>query len=311
MSKKLISIVTPTFNEKDNIRDLIEEVINVIDVEKYEWRILVIDNASTDGTVEILREIAQENDNVQVILNRTNFGHIRSPYHGIISAEGDAVLYLASDFQDPPSLIPTMLEKWSAGAELVLAVKTETENGTFDSWARSFYYSTLQKLSEREITLNATGFGLYDKKIIHELKKINDPYPFLRGLIADLGFEAEVIYFKQPKRRAGQSKNSLYTLFDIAAFGLVKQSKLPLRFATFTGFLIGILSVMLSLIAVLVKLLFWENIVMGIAPIAVISFFLFGLVFIFLGIIGEYLIVINERLKNHPIVVEKERINFK
>ena len=310
-TQKKISIVTPCYNERDNLRELYRRVRLAIGDLDYSFEILFIDNASNDGSQEVLREIALSDSQVRVILNTRNFGHIRSPYYGILQSTGDATIYLASDLQDPPELIPEFIEGWEEGYKLVMAVKPNSEGSRFMHRLRKMYYKLLDRVSDIEVLYDSTGFGLYDRVVLDHIREINDPYPFLRGLVSELGFEIKRLIFNQPKRTQGLTKNNLFTLYDIGILGLISHSKAPLRLASFIGFVVGILSFCAAIFFVILKLFFWEKFPMGIAPIVISMFFLFGMLFSFIGILGEYIASIHTYVKKRPIVVEKERINFK
>lgn len=309
--RPLISIVTPTYNEQDNIEELHRRVKAAISgIDAYRFEMIIIDNASTDSTRDKLRALAAANPDVRVIFNTRNFGHIRSPYYGILQAYGDAVVYLASDLQDPPEMIPQFFEHWEKGYRLVMAVKPTTQGSRFVHALRKAYYRGLDSISEVPILHDSTGFGLYDRRIVDHLRQIEDPYPFLRGLVAELGYPVKTIPFEQPRRLRGISKNNIYTLYDIAWLGIVSHSKLPMRVAAFAGFLIGFFSILGALIFLVLKLLFWAYIPIGIAPITIGVFFLIGMQFIFIGILGEYIGSILTYVQKRPVVVELERINF-
>lgn len=312
MNRKLISIVTPTFNESDNIEELyrrVNEAINPLR-NNYDFELICIDNASDDGTIELLKILSERDKSFKVILNQRNFGHIRSPYYGILQSGGDATIYLASDLQDPPELIPDFIREWELGYKLVMATKPASQESRFLFGLRKAYYDILNSMSEVAIVKDSTGFGLYDKAVIEHLKNINDPYPFLRGLICELGYDVKRLPFNQPKRIRGISKNNFYTLYDIAMLGLISHSKLPMRIASFVGFTIGIISIIAAIIYLALKILFWSSIPFGFAPIAIGVFFLMGMMMVMIGILGEYISSINTYLQRRPIVVEKERINF-
>lgn len=311
INQKLVSLVLPTYNEIDNIDQLYRRICVVTEqLSQYEFEFLFIDNASTDGTIETLRQLASIDRRVKVIINTRNFGHIRSPYWGLMQAGGDAVIYLASDLQDPPELIPQLLEKWERGYKLVFGVKPESEHTKVMHNLRKSYYALLNHISDVPITKNATGFGLYDRMVIKMVIKINDPYPFFRGLVSELGYEVAEIPFVQPRRKRGLSKNNFYTLYDIAALGIIRHSLVPIRIATFSGFFIGLLSILGSLVMLFLKLLYWDSFPIGVAPIMMGMFFMFGILLIFIGILGEYIGSIHTYVNNRPIVVERERINF-
>lgn len=308
---KLISIVTPCFNESENISELYERIKNVINNEKnYAFEIIFIDNSSTDNSVSLIKDIISNDSRVRLIVNTRNFGHIRSPYYGILSANGDAVIYLASDLQDPPEYINVFLREWELGYKLVLGTKPVSNETFLFHQVRRTYYKFLNAISEVDILPDATGFGLYDKEVISTLRSIEDPYPFLRGLVCYLGYEIKTIQFEQPKRVRGLSKNNFYTLYDIGILGVVSFSRLPLRIATFLGFAIGMTCFLTVFIYLILKIIYWESFALGIAPITIGLFGLFGLLFIFMGILGEYIAVIHMKSQNRPIVVERERVNF-
>jgi glycosyltransferase involved in cell wall biosynthesis len=311
MSKTLISIVTPTYNEIDNIELLLNRIRAVISpLEKYEFELLVIDNCSTDGTQEKIRELAGQDARIKAIFNARNFGHIRSPYYGILQSSGEATIYMASDFQDPPDMIPQFIEDWEKGWKLVMAVKPVSKSSPLMHLLRKSYYRFIDRISDVEIIKDSTGFGLYDKKVLDNLREINDPYPFLRGLICELGYPIKTIPFIQPRRLGGITKNNFYTLFDIAMLGMVSHSKVPIRIAAMAGIFLGITSMFVALYYFLMKLIFWDSFPLGGAPAIIGLFFLFGVMLFFIGILGEYIGSIHTYVQSRPIVVEKERLNF-
>jgi len=307
----LISITSPCFNEEENVGELYKRVTKVMEaLPEYDFEYVFIDNASTDNTVEILRELASKDSRVKVIINTRNFGHIRSPYWGIINTMGAATIYLASDLQDPPELIPQFIQQWKDGYKIILAVKPVTSANPMMHFLRRTYYSLLDKISEVSITKDATGFGLYDKVVLDHIRAINDPYPFLRGLICELGYKIKTITFNQPRRLRGVSKNNFYSLFDIALLGIVSHSMVPIRIASMLGFLIAFLSILSACILLIAKLIFWESFPVGYAPLGIGILVIFGVLLFFIGMVGEYVGVIHNHIQRHPIVVEKERINF-
>lgn len=312
MDKFLISIVSGTFNESENIEVLYNRILkNISNYEgRYNFEIIVIDNASTDDTVVKLKNLAINDGRLKVIVNNRNFGHIRSPYWGILQAQGDAIIYLASDLQDPPELIPELISEWENGWQVVMAVKPRSQTGIFIYSLRKIYYRMLSQVADVPIVHDATGFGLYDKKVIDNIRNINDPYPFFRGLVSELGFPVKTISFEQPRRARGISKNNFYTLYDIAMLGIVSHSMLPLRLAGMTGFLMSVLSFIAGLVYLFLKLLNWHSFPIGMAPLVIGVFFLFGMLFAFIGLLGEYIGAIHNYLKKRPVVVEKERVNF-
>lgn len=311
MNKKIITIVSPTYNEEENVLLFYSRVNEVIkNILNYQFEFLFIDNASTDETAYILKDLAKQDKKIKVILNTRNFGHIRSPYWGIIQSQGDATIYLASDLQDPPELIPQFIDAWEKGFKVVLGVKPESKLNFINHQLRKIYYIFLNKISDVPIIKNSTGFGLYDKEVLNEVRKINDPYPFLRGIIAELGYEVKQISFLQERRVRGYTKNNFYTLYDIGMLGIINHSITPIRIASLLGFLIGTTSFIFAFIFTILKLIYWNSFPLGISPIIIGMFFMFGLILIFIGFLGEYIGSIHTYLQKRPVVVEKERINF-
>jgi dolichol-phosphate mannosyltransferase len=310
-NKKLLSIISPCFNEEQNISELYKRVLEEIKLfPQYDFEYLFIDNASTDGTVDLLRELTKLDSRVKVIVNTRNFGHIRSPYWGIINTKGEATIYLASDLQDPPELISQFIKEWEKGSKIVLAVKPVTSTNFIIHAMRRMYYKFLDGISEVPIVKDSTGFGLYDKIVLDKIREINDPYPFLRGLICELGYNIKTIQFCQPKRRKGVSKNNFYSLYDIALLGIVSHSMVPIRLASILGFTFGLLSIVMAFIIFIVKILFWNSLPLGYAPLGISMLLIFGVLLFFIGMLGEYVGVIHTYTQRRPIVVERERINF-
>jgi glycosyltransferase involved in cell wall biosynthesis len=309
---KKIIVVTACYNEEENITEIYRRVKTVFESElkNYVYEHLFIDNASEDDTIKILRKIAKIDRNVKVIVNSRNFGHIRSPYHGLIQADGDAVISIVADLQDPPEMIPDMVRKWENGAHIVVAVKKESKENPLMFRIRELYYSILKQLSDVDIIRNYTGFGLYDRRIIEILKNIPDPYPFFRGLIAEIGFRVEKLHYAQPRRKHGLTKNNFFTLYDMGILGIISNSKVPLRLATFIGFILSILSMMTGIGFLVRKLLYWDTFQTGIAPMIIGNYFLFGVLLFFIGILGEYVGAIYTQVLARPRVYESERINF-
>lgn len=309
--KKKISIVTPCYNEEDNVKDLQAKIKEIFaGLPQYDYEHIYIDNASKDRTQSLLREIASEDKNVKVIFNARNFGHIRSPYHGLLQATGDAAILMASDFQDPPAMILDFVKKWEDGFKVVLGVKTQSEETPLMFAVRKLYYNLVSRLSDVELTKNFTGFGLYDRIVLDHLRKIDDPYPYFRGLISDLGFESAKITFKQPTRKRGFTKNNFYTLYDMALLGITNHSKVPLRIATIAGFVMSAISFLVALCYLLAKLIFWNQFTLGTAPILIGLFFFSSVQLFFIGIIGEYVGSIHTQVLKRPLVIEKDRIGF-
>jgi len=307
----LITIVTACYNEEENVREIYDQVKEVFDeLEDYTYEHIFIDNASKDKTVEILREIAKKDKRVKVIVNTRNFGHIRSPFHAMLQAKGDAVISIVADLQDPPHLIKEFVKKWEEGYKVVMGIKTESEESRIIFGLRKLYYRVLHRLSDVELVGHFTGFGLYDRQVLEILRSMDDPYPYFRGLIADIGFESAKIEYVQPKRRRGITKNNFYTLFDMAMLGMTSYSKIPLRLATMIGFVSATISLLVAIVYFVYKLVFWSSFSAGLAPLIVGIFFFSSVQLIFLGILGEYVGSIHTYVQKRPLVIEKERINF-
>ncbi len=308
---RTVTILTPCYNEEENVRALYERVRAVFQpLDGYRYEHLFIDNASTDGTVAILREIAARDKNVKVIINTRNFGHIRSPYHALLQCRGDAVVGMAADLQDPPELIPVFLEKWREGYKVVLGVKSASEESSGMSAIRRWGYRVIDRLSEVKQVRNNTGFGLYDQAFVAVLRRLPDPYPYFRGIVAELGFRYATVPYTQPKRTRGITKNNWYALYDIGIQGIVNHSKIPLRLATIIGFCSSVVSMMAAFVYFVMKMLFWYNLPIGIAPLIIGVFGVASVQLFFLGILGEYVGSIHTQVRNRPLVVEQERINF-
>jgi glycosyltransferase involved in cell wall biosynthesis len=307
-----ISIVSPCYNEEKNILAVYNEVKAQFqeNLANYEYEHIFIDNCSTDRSPEILRELASKDKNVKVIFNSRNFGHIRSPVHALFQSTGDATIQLVSDLQDPPNLIPELIKKWEEGNQIVVAVKKESEESAVMFAIRNLYYNIINKISETKLVKNFTGFGLYDKKVIEVLKSFDDPYPYLRGLIFKVGFQHTQIFYVQPKRKRGVTSNNFYTLYDIAMLGICTHSKVPLRFFTMSGFALGAISLLASIVYLVLKLLYWNSFQLGLAPLIIGLFFFSSVQLFSIGIIGEYIGVILTKVTKEPLVIEKERVNF-
>ena len=305
-----ISIVTPTYNEEENIKKLCDENKNEMEKIDLDYEHIIIDNASNDNTVKILKEVCNNNKKVKVIINSKNYGHIRSPFYGILQSTGDACILMASDFQDPVNLISKYIDKWKNGAKIVLGEKITSDESSITFFLRKSYYKLLNKISENGLSQNTTGSGIFDKSIIEKLKEIKDPYPYLRGLLNEISQEIETIKFNQPQRLHGETKNNFFTLYDIGMLGIVKHSRVPLRFMIMTGFLTSIISFIVATFYLIYKILFWNSFELGVAPLIIGIFFFVSIQILLLGIIGEYIGVILLHQRNMPLVVEKERINF-
>lgn len=310
MSKKLISVVTPCFNEEANVDELVARVRDTMGEMPYDYEHIFIDNHSSDGTVARVKGLAAEDPRIKLIVNARNFGHIRSPYHGILQSSGDACVLIASDLQDPPEIIAQFVEQWEAGFKTVLATKPESEESAVMYAIRTMYYRLVARISEVPLVRNATGAGLFDRAVIDILRKLDEPYPYFRGLVCEIGFPIACVPFKQPKRKRGITKNNFYTLYDMAMLGITNHSKVPLRLMTIGGFALSLLSLSVALFFLFAKLLFWNSFSLGIAPILIGMFFLGAVQMLFIGLLGEYVGSIYTRVRRLPLVVELERVNF-
>jgi polyisoprenyl-phosphate glycosyltransferase len=308
---KTISIITPCYNEELNVRELYERVRAVIaSLGNYRYEHIFIDNASTDNTLGMLKVIAAKDRNVKVIRNTRNFGHIRSPMHALHQATGDVVIGIVADLQDPPEMIVDMVKHWEAGVPVVICVKVASDESSLMFWIRKRYYRLVNRLSGIETYENFTGFGLYDRKVVDIIKSFDDPYPYFRGIIAELGFPRVELPYHQPVRRRGVTANNFYTLYDTAMLGITNLSKVPLRLAVFAGFFGALISVLTSLAYLVYKMLFWRSFELGVAPILIGFFFLASIHLLFLGMIGEYVGAIHTMVQKRPFAIEQERINF-
>ena len=314
MMKKKISIVSSAYNEQDNVEALCQQVKAVMArwADKYDYEQIILDNASTDNTLDKLRALARQDPHLKVIANARNFGHIRSPYYGMLQGTGDAVIYMASDLQDPPELIHAFIQKWQEGFKVVLAQKVHTRERFLFTWVRKFYYWLLNLVNDSgaDLVPNCTGFGLFDKDVIEQMRKQEDPYPYVRGLVCELGYAKALVPFEQPARKRGFTKNNFYTLYDNAMIGFTNHSKVPLRLAALGGFLLSGVSFLLGCAYLVLKLLFWDRFPMGTAPILLAVLFFASVQLLFLGILGEYIGAILTQVLKRPLVIEKERINF-
>lgn len=309
---KKISILIPCYNEEDNVEPICEAVTNILKKEcsSYDYELIFIDNSSTDSTKQIIRKICDKDKNVKAIFNAKNFGQFNSPFYGMLQATGDCVITMVCDFQDPVELIPQYVREWENGYKIVIGIKTNSEENKLVYFARSLYYKFIKKFSEVEQIEHFTGSGLYDRDFIEVLRKLDDPKPFMRGIVAELGYARKEIPYTQPKRRAGKTKNNWYTLYDAAMLSITSYTKIGLRLCTFFGFFFGFVSALIGLVYLIYKLIYWDSFIVGMAPVAIGMFFIGAVQLIFIGMLGEYIISINQRIMKRPLVVEEERINF-
>lgn len=308
--QKTISVLIPCYNEQENARPIYEAVKAQLAALPYAHEILFIDNKSTDRTREILRELCAEDPRVKAIFNVKNFGQFNSPYYGLLQTSGDCTICMCADFQDPPELIPRFVAAWEEGYRIVIGRKTRSRENRLVYWLRGRYYKMLRRMSDTEMIDQFTGFGLYDRSFVDVLRELKDPTPFMRGIVAELGPERKEIEYEQPLRRAGKTHNNFYSLYDAAMLSFTSYTKNGLRIATFAGFAIALVSFLLGLAYLVAKLLFWNSFSAGYAPMMIVVFFMGGLLLAFLGFLGEYVMAINARVMNRPLVVEEERINF-
>jgi glycosyltransferase involved in cell wall biosynthesis len=309
---KLISIVSPCYNEEGNVEILTERVREIFaGLPQYRYEHIIIDNDSTDRTVDILRGIARNDPHVKIIVNARNFGHIRSPQHAFLEAKGDAVIVLLSDLQDPPEMIVDFLREWEQGCPIVVAIKSTSDEHGLMYRIRSVYYKTVARLTDVKVLEHFTGFGLYDRQVVDILKRdFRDPQPYFRGQIAEIGLPHKELFYNQKRRMRGITKNNFYTLYDMAMLGITNLSKVPLRLVIFGGFVFAFLSLIAGFGYLIAKLVFWNHFELGLAPTMIGLFFLGSVQLVALGIIGEYVGSIHTIVQNRPLVTEKERINF-
>jgi len=314
LTTKHISVLTPCYNEEANVAALTKAVAEVFKkLPQYNYEHIFIDNGSLDKTVSILKDIAIEDRNIKIIVNARNFGHIRSPFYGMLQCTGDAVISLVADFQDPPEMIEKFLAKWEEGFKIVIGIKNKSKENPVMFAIRKTFYNILSKASgggDEAPVKNFTGFGLYDKQFIDVLRTLDDPYPYFRGLITELGFGRFEIEYTQPERAGGKTKNNFFTLYDIAMLGFTNHSKLPLRLSAFIGFFSAAISFLVALGYLIYKLIYWDRFQVGTAPMVIGIFFFSSVQLFFIGIIGEYIGAINTQIRKRPLVIEKERINF-
>lgn len=309
---KKISIVVACYNEEGNIGALVNRIneIFVTDLPQYDYEIVFMDNDSTDKTRDIIREICKKNKKVLAIYNAKNFGSIRSSTYGLLQATGDCVVKMAADFQDPPELLVDFVKGWEEGYKIVLAIKKASDENRLMYNIRRLYYKIINKITDIDHIDNFVGYGLYDRKFIEILRNLDDPMPYIRGIVAELGYKYKAVYYNQPKRRSGKSKFNFYRLYDYAMLGITSYSKIPLRLATFMGFFIALISFVVGMVYLVMKLLYWNSFAVGMAPVTIGVFFIGAVQLLFVGLLGEYILSINTRILKRPLVVEEERINF-
>lgn len=308
---KRISIVSPCYNEEENLPELYRRIKDVMSQHpEYDYEIIWADNASTDGSRALIRKLCADDKRLKAILNAGNFGQIRSPYNALLAASGDAVVFLCADLQEPPELIHDFIREWENGAKIVCGVKPKSKESRMMFFIRRCYYKLIKALSETPQIENFTGFGLFDRCVIDALKKFHEPYPYIRGLIAEVGYKRVEVPYEQQARLHGKTKNNLFTLYDYAMTGFVNHTKLPLRLAAFIGFALAGLSLLAALVYFIYKLIYWNDFSVGLAPLVIGLFFFSSVQLIFIGVIGEYIGAIWTQVKNKPLVIEEERINF-
>ena len=308
--KKKISIVTPTFNEEENISKLCEAISKEMETLEYDYEHIIIDNFSNDKTIDIIKKIAQEDKRVKLIVNSRNFGHIRSSQYGILQSSGDATILISSDFQEPLNLIKKYIKEWENGHKIVLGQRNSSDTNKFLDTIKTMFYKFINKISDTPLVERSGSTGLISKEIVDHLRNISDPYPYLRGLLPELTADIKLIQYHQAERSKGFTKNNFYTLYDMAILGIIKHSKVPLRIATFLGILASFFSILVAIVFFIYKLLFWSSFKVGIAPLVIGLFSVASIQLFLLGFIGEYVMQILIHNKNVPLVVEKERINF-
>ncbi len=309
---KKVSILIPCYNEQENVRPMSEAIVDLFEnqLAQYDYELLFIDNDSSDQTRPILREICKNNEHIKAIFNAKNFGQFNSPYYGMLQTTGDCTISMVCDFQDPVELIPQYLEAWEQGYKIVIGIKTSSKENPIMYHLRSLYYKMIKRFSDVEQIEHFTGSGLYDKDFIQVLRDLKDPTPFLRGIVAELGYKRKEIPYEQPERRAGKTHNNFLRLYDAAMLSFTSYTKIGLRMATFLGMGCGAISAVIGLIYLIMKLVLWDTFAAGMAPVLIGMFFLGSVQLFFLGFIGEYVLSINQRVMNRPLVIEEERINF-
>lgn len=309
---KKISIMIPCFNEEENVREIGAAVIGVLqkDLPSYDYEILFIDNDSSDKTRVYLREMCANNPKIKAIFNAKNFGQFNSPYYGLCQTTGDCTVCLCCDFQDPVEMIPKLVAEWEKGAKIVCAIKTSSRENKIMRFLRTCYYKMIRKMSDVEQIEHFTGFGLYDHSFIKVLRELDDPTPFLRGIVAELGYKRVDIPYEQQKRRAGKTHNNWFTLYDAAMLSFTSYTKIGLRMATVIGFTLAAISMALAIVYLVLKLVYWDRFAAGMTPLLLAVLILGSVQLFFIGFLGEYILSINKRMMKRPLVIEEERLNF-
>ena len=309
---KKISVLVPCYNEEENVVPLSKAIIEQFteQLPEYDYELVFIDNDSADSTREKLVELCAENKKIKAIFNARNFGQFNSPFYGMLQTTGDCTICMCADFQDPVELIPRLVHEWEEGYKIVCPIKTKSKENPFMRLFRTCYYKLIKKLSDVEMIEHFTGTGLYDKTFIDILRKLDDPTPFLRGIVAELGFKRKEIPYEQQKRRAGKTSNNWYRLYDAAMLSFTSYTKVGMRICTMSGFVIAIISFIVAFVYLILKLVYWDNFAMGNAPILIGVFVMGGLQLFFIGLLGEYIMSINSRVMKRPLVIEEKRINF-
>ncbi len=309
---KKISVLIPCYNEVENVVPMSEAVTGILEGElsQYDYELVFIDNCSTDGTRDKLEEICAKNKKIKAIFNVTNFGQFNSPFYGMCQTTGDCTISMCCDFQDPVEMLPQFVKEWENGYKIVSAIKTSSKENPFIRFLRTIYYKMIRNMSDVKMIEHFTGFGLYDRTFIELLKQLDDPMPFLRGIVAEYGFSRKEIEYQQAKRRAGKTKNNFYTLYDAAMLSITSYTKVGLRLATILGFISSGVSLVVALVYLILKLVNWYDFQAGYAPMIIGIYVLGSLQLFFIGLLGEYILNINSRVIHRPLVVEEKRINF-
>jgi glycosyltransferase involved in cell wall biosynthesis len=309
---KKISIVIPTYNEEENVIPIHAAISALFsdELKEYDYEILFIDNKSVDSTRDKIRQLCNENEHTRAIFNTKNFGQFNSPYYGLINITGDCVIAICADFQDPVEMIPKLIHEWEKGYKVVCCVKTASMENKLVYFLRSIYYKIIKRISNVEQIEHFTGFGLYDKDFVDVLRDLDDPMPFFRGVVSELGPDKKILEYTQAKRRAGKTKNNWYTMYDAAMISFTSYTKIGLRIATIFGFILSALSVLSALVYLVLKLMFWDTFPAGMIPVLLGVFVLGSMQLFFIGLVGEYIMSINTRVMKRPLVVEEERIGF-